>query len=60
MNMKKLMQISVSVDLPCSAHMWVYMCAIYIIFLFAGFRCRHKRLKVAEKSAIIWILFFKH
>lgn len=28
MNMKKLMQISVSVDLPSSARMWVYTCAI--------------------------------
>lgn len=60
MSMKKLMQISVSVDLPSSACMRVYTCAIYIMFTFAGFRCRHKSQKVAEKSVIIWILFFKH
>lgn len=60
MNMKKLMQISVSVDLPSSACMWVYTCAICIMCMFAGFRCRHKSLKVAEKSAIIRLLFFKH
>lgn len=57
---KKLMQISVSVDLPSSSRMWVYTCAMCIMCMLAGFRCRHKSLKVAEKSTIIWLLLFKH